>query len=177
MNRFIVCGRWDDGILRVLDTDDFVVEEATIEQLKVLQSMGYSVVFNNRYDFLYRLFWITNMEVAKPFLFDMMELTDIFLPYDVKGYQFESIKNRANRVSIFCVMSSDDIVLFSIRAINRAYKLFYKRFKYSDLTAGFVRWTINPLSLRTNGFAISYCSIVPDIVRIEFDYECNIVKE
>lgn len=53
---FVVCGRNKDGTLRVMDTDDYTVESVTVEQVKVVQSLGYSVKFDESMDYIFYLY-------------------------------------------------------------------------------------------------------------------------
>lgn len=133
-NRFIVCGKYDNGLLRVMDTNDYTVEPATVEQVKLLQLMGHQISFDNNADYIYRLFD------------NFSEVTLKQLPshiFDGIGKYFTDFYYVSCDMGIL-IYSESKMVLISIRRKDSSYKMIVS----SDIMR-FVCWdSIDDIQLR-----------------------------
>lgn len=114
MHRFIVCGKYDNGSLRVMDTTDNTVESVTVEQLKVIQTMGYSILFDSSYDYIYRMF-IYN--TSKKSLLDKMPYTKDMRKRLIDYTFFQNMLVQL----VYC---NEKVVLMIIKQSGDSYKMF-----------------------------------------------------
>lgn len=175
---FIVCGKFPNGMVRVFDTYDWVVDVVTVEQVKMVQAQGHKVIVDERYDFVYRAYnaaLSVHSEEFEEYIKTMLRLNKFYIPADYDKYKFFSNQSDKDMVVVFCFVSPDDsdIVLYSIQETNNSYKLSCKRDARNVLASGFDGFSGNVLYIRNElSFTMDYyvskhlrCAI--------FDYDLN----
>lgn len=171
MNRFIVCGRYDNGMLRVLDTSDWMVEPITVEQLKVIQSTGYSVVFNKKWDFIYSLF--SDSILQEEAIENMKELTGLYIPYGDFNYRGDYTQTIDGNVEVYCFFSANDSIFITIRRVKDSYKMVYKRYEYNIFDEDYSKIRYLHVTVTGNSvFSVQYNTLDGTSI-LDFDFDCN----
>lgn len=172
---FVVCGKYENGILRVVDTNDWVVESITVEQLKLIQSIGYHVVFDERYDFIYKL-WDTVVigDDCKKHISSMCDI----------GFHIPSLSNIKLGIDIadsgtilFGSVFDTSYAVFTIHNVDETYKLSYKRGYGTGLHKNFRSFRTKFLSLEVGDmFSLEYSIKVDNLYddyKAVFNYSCE----
>lgn len=120
---FVVCGRETDGSLRVWDTEDNTVEEvSTVWDLKVVESMGYQVVFDENQDYIYKL-WYSNFDKSDEVLNILKSMPNSVL----SGMNNLSLKwdtfGVGRDVVSYLIIGDERVVLVSISRYDCKYKM------------------------------------------------------
>lgn len=141
---FIACGQFEDGRLRVLDTSDWVVEVVSLEELKLAQASGNHVVFNNKYDFVYKIYEAVKSDSScVKYLEDMRDFCGFKDIPDLNCLSY--VTRRFNKdghdvVVFFCELGTCSFILFTIQRFDDAYEFVYKTGTGTKLHKFFESW-------------------------------------
>lgn len=174
MKRFVVCGSHANGMVRVTDTDDWSVEFISVEQLKLLQSMGYSVGFNERFDFIFKLYNVSLIGCRDGWFSAMRDMGGFYVPYD--DCRFKSGDAKRPGVVVFCFASKSEIVLFTVRCKDGVYRLTYKRNVIGELEYNISSYRARLLSMDGDNFSINYCASGDCFCGAIYDIDCNYIR-
>lgn len=177
---FVVCKKLSNGLYKAVDTDDWTEEIISVFHLKLLESMGYSFIFDEKYDFISKLFLASIVTKAS---FDAMSGLGFFVPYHDKRYLDLYIRSEDNDAEAYCFVRKKDIVLFTIRRDGNSFKLFYKIHDGKILGKGKVEfssmelWIFNSTRYKGGYFIELRYNFGDEESNIRFDLECNQIKD
>lgn len=156
---FVVCGGFDNKI-RVWDTTDNTVEFIeSYEQLKLVQAMGYRVVFDKTKDYIYNLYfceYLTNHDAFSALknvtgnVLDDINVLEMELGHYGGGFS----------AVVYLIFSKEKIVLFSIYRSETRFKLYT-----NDGIKGLIPFPIDSIWLdynKTGGYSIT------DYIRLRY---------
>lgn len=168
MSRFIVCGKYGNGMVRVMDTSDNTVEPVTLEQVKLLHAMGYSISFNKEADYIYSLFY--DYRKAADTLESISSIKGLGL-CDYDNMYFDGVIVYV----VYEVMNSvdDKVILLSIHKDGHTFKM-YENTGIRELMGCDYSGHI---FVGGHGDYAGVCFYKDNIERIMlFDMECNYIK-
>lgn len=169
---FIVCGDDISGTKRVMDTDDNTVSSVTVEQLKLVQAMGYQIVFDKSKDYIYQLHRL----ILKPR--ERGEVLEHFLEENYPDIDRCYIDS-ANLVSdvFYLIVGLRKAVLIGISRWNNEYKMNIK-----DISKYFRMFPFDSMRLKGVSLCIASKDLIAvdynmrdNTIRINFDINCNYV--
>lgn len=174
MTRFIVCSKVENGIVRVLDTSDWTVEGISVEQLKLIQSMGYPLVFDERYDFIYKIY--SDSSFPGNSFNEMEELCGFRVPYDDIRYN-RGYALYKEGVEVYCFASVNDVIMVTVRKVGSIYKLTYNDDIRSKLPVELTQFAGRVVEVNDKStFKLNYIVGGWKFSAI-FDFACNYIGE
>lgn len=168
-NMFFVCGRDSEKGLRVLDTSDNTVEYITVEQLKLLQILGYQLEFNTSMDYIYCLYSSSlDCNIALSLL--AKALNKSYRSFDC----YPLISDMLYNTVFYLLPCVEQIFLVSISCNDNSYKMHIVSDVKEKMGEGIVE-TVSFSHRSKSRIGISYG--IRDKVRniLIYDNECNYI--
>lgn len=165
---FVVCGRNNKDYFRVLDTDDNVVEAVTLEELKVVQSMGYQIIFDSSYDYINELYGSypdgnETIRILQTMPYKLITgMTDIKIDY-----------LRLNGLMCFLVYCESKVVLFVIKDEGARCQLVVSNDDIRKLINIKKLGNLTLMDELNDSMCIVYRDENYETFGINFDYDCN----
>lgn len=167
---FVSCSVVDNGKLMVVDTDDWVTELVTVEQLKLVQSMGYQVKHDLSYGFIYQIYCSLGSHLLYHHIGNMRD-AGFYIPYCDNRYRMYTSVSGKHGVVAFCYMKEDEMVLFSIQKSDAKYKLSYSRDVFNYFKDCFECYRVVPLVIIDDEIRVNiYGNSVRSSAAFDFDH-------
>lgn len=172
---FIVVKRFDDKKVGVLDTDDWTVEIISVEQLKLVESLGHKVVFDDKYSFVCDLYDNAAYGIdCTDALQRMIDVGGFELPSVSSKHTTAVISEKTYGVAVFCFVTNDKFYIFTVKATHNSYKLYYKGCPNKKLNKKFGGFIGDFISFDKEGlFALEYYDTDAVFYKSYFNYNTN----
>lgn len=180
---FIVCGKCENGKVRVLDTRDYIVEIITPEQAQIVKLEGYDVKVNYNYDFMYNLHKAVKERKRLAIYQSLVALgkySKFYVPDNVQDYYIDSIYVDRMDIAVVAVANQgdmEDAVVYTIEAVDNFYTI-HCNHKFILDTPSLGRKSQKELITMRDSFAFCFNIMYGDqLSRIIFNYDCEVIGE